>query len=324
MKPGLISVIVPFYNSGEYIKRCVESILAQDYTNFELLMIDDGSTDASSELCRAFSQADQRVRVFRQENKGQSAARNLGFDHAEGEYVAFVDSDDYIESGYLSYMLALFSARPESLFTMCNHYVVRGKKALPASDTSAGVRVLTKRDAFEEVLFHGCVDVSPWGKLYRRSVFETLRFPEGRVFEDTYLFGDILLKSEYAVFGSSCRYFYVIHEGSTVRREYSEKNLQYVEAAKQLASAALKCDASLRTGAVRRINHARLSVLRYMQSCPRRYRPARSALRRQVLSDAPEYIDCPKTPRRDRVAVKLLKLGFIPFYAGWYLYNKIR
>ena len=94
---GLISIIVPIYNSESTLKRCVDSILAQTYQNFELLLIDDGSKDCSGEICKEYAQKDSRVKVFHKENGGVSSARNLGLDNARGEWVTFVDSDDWID-----------------------------------------------------------------------------------------------------------------------------------------------------------------------------------------------------------------------------------
>ena len=92
----MISVIVPVYNSEKYLHRCIDGILAQNYTDFDLLLIDDGSTDNSGNICDEYEIRDGRIRVFHQENGGVSSARNLGLDNARGKYVMFVDSDDYM------------------------------------------------------------------------------------------------------------------------------------------------------------------------------------------------------------------------------------
>lgn len=97
-----ISVIVPVYNAEKYLTQCVESILRQDFTDFELLLINDGSKDKSGLICDEYAQKDQRVKVFHKENSGVSSTRNLGIDKAQGEYIAFIDSDDYVDSNYLS------------------------------------------------------------------------------------------------------------------------------------------------------------------------------------------------------------------------------
>lgn len=105
MKQPEISVIVPVYNAGKYLRRCVDSILAQTFTDFELLLINDGSTDSSPAICDQYASADSRVRVFHKPNGGVSSARNLGLDNARGQWIAFVDADDYVDNGYLKSIL---------------------------------------------------------------------------------------------------------------------------------------------------------------------------------------------------------------------------
>ena len=318
MNRGIISIIVPIYNSEAYLSRCILSVLQQNYPDFELILVDDGSTDLSGTITEIWKKRDSRIRTIHKENGGQSSARNAGLEQAEGEYITFVDSDDYVSSDYLSYLLSLFDSNCQ--FTTCNHFVIRGEKKLANSSLSS--RIMTRKDAFEEVLFHGCVDVAPWGKLYNREMFEKIRFPEGRIFEDTWLFGDILNQSKKVAFGSKCCYNYMVHNQSTVRKEYSSANLQYIEAAEKLAADALYCDPGLKTGGIRRINHARMSVLRYMEHSQETN--TQNMLRKQILKDAPQFIHHPRTPRRDKVAIQLLRTGLIPFYTGWKIYSTIR
>ena len=130
-KKPLVSVIVPIYNTEQYLNQCIESILSQDYPYFELLLVDDGSIDDCGKICESWASKDKRISVFHIENSGQSMARNYGLDHMHGDLITFIDSDDYISSDYLSYLLALFSADSSCAFTSCNHYIVRNNKTAP-------------------------------------------------------------------------------------------------------------------------------------------------------------------------------------------------
>ncbi len=320
MDKPLISVIIPVYNTETYLEKCVRSVLAQDYESFELILVDDGSTDSSSQIMDDLAEQDSRILVIHKENGGQSSARNVGLDRAKGAYISFVDSDDHVTPDYLSYLLSLFPEDDGCRISACNHLIVRGEHS--TENTGEGDRVLGREEAFEEVLFHGCIDVSPWGKLYRREIFETIRFPEGRIFEDTWLFGSLLNATERISFGRKCCYYYIVRDLSTVRKEFSPKNLQYIEAAERLAQEALACSPALETGAVRRINHARLSVLRYMEHSGEK--ELKRTLRREVLQDAPKFIGHPRTPKRDRIAVTLLRAGLRPYYLGWKIYSSLR
>ena len=322
MNKPLVSVIVPVYKVERYLDRCVESVLAQDLEDYELILVDDGSPDRCGEICESWAGRDRRIHVIHKENGGLSSARNAGIDNASGEYISFIDSDDWVTKEYLSYLYSLLEAGCS--VTACNHTVIRKGKRKNNSDIGREKQVLTRKQAYEEVLFHGCVDVSGWGKLYRKEIFKDLRYPEGRLFEDTWLFGDILNRTEGYVFGNRSCYFYEMHGDSIVNRGFTEKNLQYIEAAERLCSLAVQESPDLKTGALRRIGHAKLSVLRYMGNSGLNYAELRKKLRREILDTAPLYINDPRTPARDKAAVKLLKLGFAPFYSGWYLYEMFR
>ncbi len=319
----LISIVVPVYKVEPYLRTCIDSILAQQLETFELILVDDGSPDRCGEICEEYAAIDPRIRVIHRKNGGLSAARNTGIDAARGDYLSFIDSDDYILPGYLSSLYALLQSAEGCKVSQVNHYVVRGGRHLPNAPIAEDA-VFLRRDAFEAVLYHDRVDVSAWGKLFHRSVFDDLRFPEGRTFEDTYLFGEILQKTPCLVYGGQPQYCYVQRADSIVNRSFSERNLQFIEAVERLAAFAIQEDPELEAACVRRRVHARLSVLRYMKRCPAEYRSVRDALRQEALENASRVLLSPRTPRRDRIALRLLRMGYTPFYLGWDLYSIMR
>lgn len=322
-KKPLVSVIVPVYRVEAYLEKCVLSILGQDMEDFELILVDDGSPDVCGAMCERFAGQDKRIRTVRKEYGGVSDARNAGIEAARGEYLAFVDADDYVEPTYLSYLLSLMREAPGCKICQANHYVERNGKILPehpVEDTT----FFSVRDAFESVLYHDRVDVSVWGKLYWRSVFDTLRFPKGMLYEDTYLFGDILLETPVYVYGGQPQYHYVQRKNSIVNQGLSEYTIQFVDAAERLTDAARRSFPDLEAACLRRLTHARLSVLRYMDRCPKEYTALRDKLRGEVLGSAAAVCANEKTPKRDKAAIWLLRLGYAPFYSAWAIYNKIR
>ena len=318
-----VSVIIPVYKVEPYLDNCVQSVLDQTYTDFEVILVDDGSPDRCGEMCDGWAERDTRVRVIHQPNGGLSAARNAGIDAATGEYLAFSDSDDLLMPTYLEYLLSLFGECPEAAITACNHIVVRGESRQKNSDFT-GKRVFTRREAFEDVLYHGMIDVSAWAKMYRRSVFGTLRYPVDRLYEDTYMFGDLLSETSAVVFGGEPQYLYIQRGQSIVNGGFSEKRLEFLDAVERLTEAALACDPALADACERRRVHAYLSVLRYMDGCDARYVPQRDELRRAVLERADAVLKNPRTPKRDKVAIRALRLGCGPFFLAWRLYSKIR
>lgn len=177
-----ISVIVPVYNAEKYLRRCIDSVLAQTYTDFELLLIDDGSIDKSGEICDEYARKDARVRVFHQENGGVSSARNLGLDNAKGEWITFVDSDDWVVDNMYEEMLAqLESAQAEMAYCDINMVFEDNQKVYKAASYSP-----RKEDLLNHFI------ASTWTSLcnviVKRSLFElnNIRHPEEVAFAEDY------------------------------------------------------------------------------------------------------------------------------------------
>lgn len=181
IKNKLISVIVPVYNVKPYLEQCVESVLRQTYTQTEILLVDDGSTDGCSQVCDDFAGKDKRVRVFHTENKGLSAARNVGLEQAVGDYISFLDGDDWMEPSAL-WELENAARQHDADIVVCERYIELVGKVIcsPRKSDKAvfcGQDILT---AYADGLFYEFA----WNKLYRRNLFSGLRFPEGRNYED--------------------------------------------------------------------------------------------------------------------------------------------
>lgn len=178
-----ISVIVPVYNAEKYLRRCIDSVLAQTYTDFELLLIDDGSKDKSGEICDEYAQKDARVRVFHKENGGVSSARNLGLDNAKGEWITFVDSDDWAKPYYIEHLVASIDGADlvVAYATICK------KDENAVEEHYQACRVLS--DNFSILFTKNAMSwhTSPWSKLYNTQIIQTndLRFEEDvRIGED--------------------------------------------------------------------------------------------------------------------------------------------
>lgn len=319
----LISVIIPVYKVEAVLDRCLQSVAGQDYKNFEAILVDDGSPDRCGEICDRWAKKDQRFKAFHKENGGLSDARNYGIEHSTGEYLSFLDSDDTLEPACLSYLYNLLKSTKGCRVAQANHNIIRGAKTEKNSEKDQDA-VFSQHDAAKAVLFHDRVDVTACSKLYERSVFEDLRFPKGRLFEDTWLFGDILKKTETYAWGRIPQYNYVMNPNSIIHQSFKPKNLEYIEAAERLAKIIQTEFPDLEAGCIRRVNHARLSVLRYMKDCGEEYKQTREGLRKAILQESKAYIHLPETPKRDKLAVQLLKLGWTPFYTGWDLYTRLR
>ena len=178
-----ISVIVPVYNVEQYLPRCVESILAQIYENLEILLVDDGTKDNSGAICDAYARQDARVKAIHKKNGGLSSARNAGIDAATGEYLSFVDSDDWVHPDFL---LRLYTMVQETgcLLSACGYFRTGGGD-FPAMGAPE-YRVLSADDYYCPDEAGEDVPAIAWNKLYHKSLFDTLRYPVGKLHEDEF------------------------------------------------------------------------------------------------------------------------------------------
>ena len=142
----LISVIVPIYNCARYLPQCIESILAQTYTNLEIILVDDGSTDNSRKICNDYAAMDLRIKVIHQANAGVSVARNIGLKWARGEYIGFVDADDYIAKDMYEYLYSLIF-KYQTKISICNYYEVRNSQITICADSPNDEQKLSTKQA---------------------------------------------------------------------------------------------------------------------------------------------------------------------------------
>lgn len=324
MEP-LVSIIVPVYNVEQFLDRCVRSLISQSYKKIEIILVDDGSTDSSGNRCDWWATKDPRIISRHKTNGGLSDARNYAIDLASGEWLTFVDSDDYVEADYVRDLLALVARYPEALIGACAHYIQRNNSKKISSELVNEPICITHEDAFESVLYGGYVDVCAWAKIYRSQLFSTTKYPKGKLYEDTAIFGQLLNKTKYFAYTPRPLYNYVIRTGSIVNSSYSDKRLEYIDASKCLVEEALKCNARLKLAGMRKINQARLSVLRYMAvRGNERDRSIRKRLRSDVLEDANALLSDKLVPTRDKVAIILLRAGFPVYSIAWRIYERLR
>jgi glycosyltransferase involved in cell wall biosynthesis len=224
----LISIVVPVYNVEQYLEQCLKSIIAQTYQKLEILLIDDGSTDRSSIICDTYSALDSRIKVIHKANGGLSSARNKGLDISKGEYISFVDADDFVAPEFIRDLYeALVDVNAE--LAVCNcQYVDCNYNAIHTHDDcyviKDGVRKGTELMSsymFEKL---DCMYTVVWNKLYKRNLLLTLRFPIGRMHEDEFISYKIIYNANLIACLSKRLYFYVQRKQS-ITSVSSEKRM---------------------------------------------------------------------------------------------------
>ena len=218
----MISVIVPVYNVERYLEECLNSIQQQSYTDIEVILVNDGSTDHSKTICERYCEEDSRFYLLNQTNQGQSVARNVGVAASKGEFIAFVDSDDIIQKNYLEKLMQYMT---EEVDIVESNFTVSKKDFLV--ENSKETRILFEGNSNEAVKIfpNHVLSVNPVTKLYRRKIVESLPYPEGLIFEDVYC-GIGMLKYIRKIIKIDYKgYYYRQHGTSTMHRKFTEKNL---------------------------------------------------------------------------------------------------
>ena len=230
-----ISIIIPVYNVEKYLDRCVQSVLNQSYTNLEVILVDDGSSDGSSRLCDLWAEKDARVRIIHQENRGVSAARNAGLDAATGEYLGFIDSDDYIAPDMYEKLYRSLRENNAEI-SVCGFYFVDENGTMLAEDRNLGLpikdQVVTGLDILKamQTAKRGVFFVFSWNKLYQKQLFSDVRFPAGKLSEDTYVLCRILEQCNRISCISDICYYYVQRSGSYMHNRNCLSYLHEAEA----------------------------------------------------------------------------------------------
>lgn len=210
----LISVIVPVYNVEKYLKKCIKSIMSQSYTNLEIILINDGSTDNSGKICDELKEQDKRIKVIHKSNGGLSDARNAGLKIANGKYIGFVDSDDYIAEDMFETLYNI-NKKYNSDISIVSFYEIYKDKVIGVRD-SKKLQELTKIDAMKELLIDTNIQSYAWNKLFRRELFEGLEFPTNKNFEDIATTLLLFEKANKVVLLEEPKYYYVRRDDSIV------------------------------------------------------------------------------------------------------------
>lgn len=226
----LISVIVPVYKVEAYLDKCLSSLTGQTYENLQILLVEDGSPDGSGRLCDAWAEKDSRIRVIHQENRGGGAARNTALDAAEGQLLAFVDSDDYIAPGLYAHLYSLLEqgadiAECGYVDTLDDQAALGGGSPEPVFFTRDEAMAAHIRDIHFRQLI--------WNKLYRRHVAEGIRFPVGTKIDDEYYTWQLLARADRLVRSEYIGYAYRQQPDSVMHSSFSLKRVQSLDAKQQ-------------------------------------------------------------------------------------------
>jgi len=233
----MISVIVPIYNVEKYLSKCIESIINQTYKDLEIILVNDGSLDNCPRICDEYAKKDNRIKVIHKENGGVSTARNIGLDKALGDYIFFVDSDDYLDLRMIE-VLYNNMKKYKADISMCN-YIRVDNYDVKVSNNEEQIEIYSNIQALNRLYkdtytFHEdyALFIAPWNKLYKKELFDNLRYPIGKIYEDGATIYKVLYKSNKIVHTNQILYYYYQSPNSISRKKFDKTRLDRLDAFK--------------------------------------------------------------------------------------------
>lgn len=226
-KKPIISIIVPVYNVEEYLDRCVESILKQTFTDFELILVDDGSPDNCPQMCDEWAKKDNRIKVIHKSNGGLSEARNAGIEIVNTEWIMFVDSDDEVKIDALKTLLDIVIDNQCDI-GCCSFGVIENNEYFD-NKNSLEINIYTNKDAMNWYS-HSKYGYTAWNKIYKTTLFDSIRYPKGRIYEDVATTYKLIDKSKSICFIDKDLFYYRLRDKSISHSKFSIKNLDEIKA----------------------------------------------------------------------------------------------
>lgn len=223
----LISIIVPIYNVEKYLERCINSIINQTYKNIEIILVNDGSTDNSGNICNELGKKDNRIKIIHKQNGGLSDARNAGLKIAKGDYIGFVDSDDYIKEDMFETLYNL-NKKYNSEISIVSYYEYYNEKLIAVRD-SKELEIFNKIDAIKELLIDTKIQSYAWNKLFKKELFENLEFPTNKNFEDIATTLLLFEKAEKVVLLEDPKYCYLRRDNSIIGKKNYKTYKDYLD-----------------------------------------------------------------------------------------------
>ena len=308
-----LSVIVPVYNVERYLERCVASLLDQPGTNLEVILVDDGSTDGSGALCDQIAAGDGRVRVIHKKNGGLSSARNMGLEQAVGDYITFVDSDDWVEPGCYAQALALLEESGAQMLCGGRYDVNVDKKKKKLGLCPTETKCISGKELAGRIFLWDHCDSSACDKIYRRHLFETLRFPEGVICEDVPVIYRVGLLAEKVLMWNHPYYCYFHRPGSITNRAVSEKTFHFSQHARQIYQDIREHHPDIEPQAhyllVRALSHLLLMLIQSGPETRRRYASQIRETRRELRTHTGFFLTYGWFSPKERVRNLLLAMG---------------
>lgn len=222
MVGDLVSVIVPVYNVEKYVVKCLKSLISQTYDNVQIIIVNDGSSDRSLEIVEKYKNIDNRIEVYDKKNGGLSDARNVGIKHAKGEFICFVDSDDWVSNDYVETLISMFE---EKVDITCGGFVYYYNSRKIVCMEHMKNKVLSNKEAMKALCDGKWMTNHVWNKMYRRKLFSEIQFEVGRHFEDIYIMHQLFARANKVACTDKIIYYYSMRDDSIIHQNSAQNEM---------------------------------------------------------------------------------------------------
>ena len=317
----LISIIIPVYNVEKYLDRCIKSVINQTYKNIEIILIDDGSTDKSLDICYNYLEQDNRIKVFHKENGGLSSARNYGINSSNGKYLTFIDSDDDIEKDYIEYLYNLIKKYGTKM-SICSYSVI--KNNITNFGLNLDEKLLSTEECLDNLLCENGFTVSACAKMYDKNLFKNIKYPLNKLCEDNGTTYKLIMQCKNIAYGNESKYNYYINDNSITTSNFNLRKMDLIELVDVMCDDIMKEYPNLIYSVEKKKINSRFSILRQILESQNNneYNYIQKEIIKFLKNKKKEIFENPKCDKKDKVAIILLLINKNLFKLGWKIYLK--
>lgn len=324
MEKDLISIIIPIYNVEKYLKKCLDSIVNQTYKNIEIILVNDGSTDRSGEICDIYSNITDKIITIHQKNQGASIARNIGINKAKGKYITFVDGDDEVGNNYISYLYSLIKKNNTKMSIAAYTIISETGKKINLGKNFDEV-IIDTETCLDRLLKEKGFTVSPCAKMYDKVLFENIKFPEGKLFEDNGTIYKLIMQCDKIAYGNESYYYYCRRDTSSTRSKFNLKKLELIELTDKMCDEIERSYPNLKNTLDKKRITVRFSILRMMNLREEKeINEKRVEIENYIKERKKQIMKNECMDKRDKMALISLMLGRRFFYFAWNIYCKVK
>ncbi|NLK67264.1 MAG: glycosyltransferase family 2 protein [Campylobacteraceae bacterium] len=311
----LVSIIVPVYKVEKYLKKCIDSIIDQTYKNLDIILVDDGSPDECPKICDEYALKDTRIRVIHKENGGLSDARNAGLDVANGEWIVFIDSDDFVSGFYIENLYYLVKKYRTNIGVTSYMHVYEDKfyNLKEESIYNKEALVYPPDEAIKNMLYGQKYNVNAWGKIYKKELFDDVRFPKGKNYEDLATMPIIFRMSNLVAFYDKKDYFYFQREDSIIGSSGNNKDFVIFDIYKNLEKYFYKDKEIIKAIKIRKVRDF-FMILHKFKNNPNGLEDKINLIRKTLKEDFLLVIKSNKSTTKDKIKILLYKFFGLRFF----------